>query len=1093
MAGSAIVTFLFTDLVGSTELLARLGDDGADALRRGHFRLLREAVARSEGQEVKSLGDGLMVAFDSPVEAVRCAVEMQRAIERDNRRRGEGLAVRVGLHVGEPIRDEDDFFGTAVTVAKRLCDSADGGQVVVSDLVRQLVGTRGDFVFTQLDPRPLKGIAQPLAVSEVGWRDQAGALPLPPALEMSAGTQRSRFVGREADLEALLAQWQRVRGGELRASVIAGEPGIGKTRLAAELARCAHRDGALVLYGRCDEEGLIPFQPFVEALSHYARARSEPQEANDLAEVAVLVPGLGDGARRDDQPARDPGAERYRLFEGVRSLIGRLGADSPVTLVLDDLHWADRPTLMLVKHLLRSPEDLPLLVVGTYRDTDLGRTHPLAEVLADLRREVHVERVALHGLTPDAVRDMLASWAGHDPAPRFVSALHDETEGNPFFIEEVIRHLVESGVLFEREGRWTSETPVEHMGIPEGVRAVIGRRLSRLSEECNRVLASASVLGREFEFAAVEALAPVDEDALLAALEEALDAQLLVEVGTSGNPAYGFTHALVRETLYDELSLPRKQRLHLRAAEAFETLGDEPPVAAVASHYRLAGAAADPDKAIEYSVAAGDAATAVLAWEEALVHWRGALEILEEHGDPARQARLLERLGDLMYAAGFDLPEGIAFLERALPLYRQAGQEERAAQVHSRLGRYLSTFWGPTMDVSRGLEHLEAAERFLREGEPGVPLASTYIGLATAKLWEPRTDEVIEDSRRAIEIAERLDNEALWVNAAGLLGNGLLFAGELAEGHRLLERAYSTADRLNHGWLCFLISWLDAGSRYALFEPAETVRLCERELAKPRVAQAPLQRQFLLNIEGQGRVILGDLGRARALAGEVAIRAFPWLEAILGFWGDHPRSAIEHFEVIERYGERGNTWTEASARLNMARACRTMADHERARELLRAALPPLAGQQLAGELYGCVELVLVAADLGRPGEAENELARCRNIVDSGGDWRGHVGRVALAEATSAAAGGDVAAADTHFERAVENYRTYRAPWEEAEALHLWGRALAASNPEAAADRLDAALGVYRRHGAGAFWHDHVLADRDSVAAGGRAAAPGAGR
>src|SRR6185436_15495112 len=239
-----------------------------ERLRRAHFAILRDVALSHAGREVKSLGDGLMVAFASSVDAAGCAVGIQQAVERHNGREpGARLAVRIGLHAGEPIRDEDDYYGTAVVVARRLCDSAEGGQILSSDVVRALVGARGGFRFAPVGELALKGFSAPVAAWELQWEAPGRRqVPLPAELARDQGA----FVGRAQALGALAAAWERARGGEPGVVLVGGEPGIGKTRLVAELCRRAHAEGATVLLGRSTEEALTPYQPFIEALRHYA-------------------------------------------------------------------------------------------------------------------------------------------------------------------------------------------------------------------------------------------------------------------------------------------------------------------------------------------------------------------------------------------------------------------------------------------------------------------------------------------------------------------------------------------------------------------------------------------------------------------------------------------------------------------------------------------------------------------------------------------------------------------------------------------------------------------------------------------------------
>jgi class 3 adenylate cyclase len=301
---SGTVTLLFTDEVSSTETLLSLGDDEAQRRRHVHFRLLREVAAAHRGQEVKSLGDGLMVAFASAVDAVACAIGIQQAVAHQAESEGRPMTVRVGLNVGEPIVDEGDYFGTPVVLAKRLCDAADGGQILAADVVRTLVGTRGGFEFRRLDPIAVKGMSESISVCDVRWEGTAEQrVPLPPPL---SGTTTGAFVGRTHTLEALARHAAAAAAGERRVVLISGEPGIGKTRLVAESCRAAHARGAAVLAGRCHDEMVIPFEPFGEALRDYV-ASCPPAELTGQSErgrTAAHPRYVSTGRARPGRPAR---------------------------------------------------------------------------------------------------------------------------------------------------------------------------------------------------------------------------------------------------------------------------------------------------------------------------------------------------------------------------------------------------------------------------------------------------------------------------------------------------------------------------------------------------------------------------------------------------------------------------------------------------------------------------------------------------------------------------------------------------------------------------------------------------------------------
>ena len=657
-AGRSTAIVLFTDLVGSTELRSRLGEDAADELRRDHDRLTAGAIEANRGRLVKHLGDGMMATFAGASDALAAAVAIQQALDRHNRS-GSGeapLEVRIGISAGDVTFEAEDCFGTPVIEAARLCAAAGGGRILVTEIVRALAGTAGGHQLVSVGALKLKGLPAPVAACEVTWVPLGGPLLPMPALLTRAGRI---FVGRDDELERLGQRWKEATAGERRLALLAGEPGIGKTRLAIELAGAVRDSGGVVLAGRCDEDLGVPYQPFVEALRHYAFNAAERRLGRYGGDLTRLVPELADLVGGLPEPLRsDPETERYRLFDALVGWLSDVGSVAPVLLVLDDLHWAAKPTLLLLRHVLRSAEPLRLLVVGTYRDSEVGRGHPLSDLLAELRRDGEVERLAVSGLDAAGVTAFIESAAGHSlddedgqELPRLVWR---ETEGHPFFVAEVLRHLSESRAIEQQDGRWVLRTDLGELRIPEGVRDVVGRRLSLLAESTNRLLAIAAVVGLEFDPAVVEQAGGVGEDELLAALEDATGARLLVEVP---GPRYRFSHALVRATLYDELTGARRVALHRRVAQAIESvhgraLDDHLP--ALAHHWARASApAADTERAIDYATRAGDRALTQLAPDEAVVYYRQALELLDV-ADPAggQRLRLLIALGEAQRQAG---------------------------------------------------------------------------------------------------------------------------------------------------------------------------------------------------------------------------------------------------------------------------------------------------------------------------------------------------------------------------------------------------------------------------------------------------------
>ena len=465
------------------------------------------------------------------------------------------------------------------------------------------------------------------------------------------------FVGREEELERLRAGVNDSLSGRGGVLLLVGEPGIGKTRTSEELATYARLRGAQVLWGHCYEgDGAPSYWPWMQVIRSYVHER-DPQllasemgsGAADIAEVVSEVrqrlPGL------PLPPKLDPDQARFRLFDSITSFLRNASLQSPLVLVLDDLHWADQPSLLLLQFLARELADTRILLVGTYRDVEVGRTHPLEKTLAELARSQRADRVLLRGLTEDDVARFLSLSAGRTPPDALIEAVYRETEGNPFFVHEVVRLLQSDGRLDRPDevASWSVE-------IPQGVRQVIGRRLDGLGEACNAVLTVASVIGREFELRVLAAAAERSEHETLELLESAEDARIILPV--DGSPgSWRFSHALVRETLYEEVRTTRRIRMHRRIAEVLEERHAgrlEPHLAELAYHYCEAASGGDVQKAVDYAQQAAWRALESLASEEAANHFDRALLALEaaDEPDPTLRCELLLSKGDALYKAG---------------------------------------------------------------------------------------------------------------------------------------------------------------------------------------------------------------------------------------------------------------------------------------------------------------------------------------------------------------------------------------------------------------------------------------------------------
>ena len=674
---NSITIILFSDLVGSTELMQSVGDESAQHLFAEHHRLLKEAVQATGGDELQWMGDGLMVAFSSTADAVRCAVAMQRAARQQL---GEHrLQLRVGLNAGETLQQDagSGHFGTPVVIAKRLCDLAEAGQILCTSTVAGLLTGRAAFAFRDLGATELKGIAAPVGVAEVLYEaDEAGAI-----------LRQTPFVARDGEIARLSEALERVRSGRGELLMVVGDPGIGKTRLLEEFASLARLRGAQVLAGACYEgDRDPPFWPFAEAVSQYAR-RSELEELEkDLgpyaASVAKIVPALRELIPGLPEPASlAPDEEHDRLLDALSQFLFALSQRAPLVLILDDLHWADHGSIAMLRHQARFLARHPILLIGAYRDVELDRQHPLANALSALRRQDGHERILLKGMQAEEVGALLQALAQHEVPRELTDALHAETDGNPFFVREVILHLVEEGKLSRPEGRWRSDFDIEELGIPEGIRQVIGRRLSRLSDETNKFLSVASGFNGSFRFDVAASAAALDEATALDALDAALEAQLLRTAADVEE--YEFSHALIRHTLYAELNPSRQVRLHRRIAEEMvRVYGDRAGehAAKIAEQYQRSAVLPGAEKGVVHCLAAADQAESAAACEEAVVFLRMALELLP--GEDRRRPRIFGRLG-------IALAQSLS-LEQAVEVASDAGARIAASEGTDEAADYLA-------------------------------------------------------------------------------------------------------------------------------------------------------------------------------------------------------------------------------------------------------------------------------------------------------------------------------------------------------------------------------------------------------------------
>ena len=925
--------------VGRDELIGALWPSQPPVSQDAALRTLLSRLRSSLGSDTLTGRDELILALPEPVwiDVEAAASEMARALdwlERGDARRAWALA-QVPLNIAsrgllpgaqafwlEPARRElEEIHLLALEVIGRAGLMMGGTQLQSSEraartliesepyresgyvILMEALAARGnvaeavrvfetlrtllrDELGTSPSPEAIAAhdrLLRPEAIGEPG--EPAGpaepnaarggtGIPLPADLRHRT---HGPLIGRETELAELEQVWQlacaQERSGRL--VLLAGDAGIGKSTLTAELARRVHEAGAIVLSGRSPRETVVPYQPILEALRHWALnaplgdLRAVAREYG--SELSRLIPELRRRAPDLPPPPLDePETERYRLFEAVVGLLTELSRSAPVLLVLDDLQWADRPTLLLLRHLARATTPARLLILGAYRSTE-RRGDTFSNALAELQRDRLASQLDIRGLSELDTAELIRLRAGETPSRAFAHALYEETEGNPFFVEEIVRHLLEAGV----HAGSASASELQRFGLPEGVKQVIAWRLGRLEPPAVELLRVAAVIGRDVDAALLERVVLLAEDEFLGALEEALAAGLLTEAHE--RPGYYlFTHALIRETLYEGMSVPRRARIHKRVGEAIEAAQGRRHgryLPELAHHFtRGAADAEDAEEAIIYALRAAEQAATMLAHEEAAEHYARALDVQGRFQPDAmgRRCELLLALGEARVRSGERAHASSAFREAAA-LAEQLGDGAglaRAAVGASR--RYVQ----PPGVVDAEL--IAMIERAL-ELEPGRTLMRVRLlaCLCGAIYYSPDRDRMQALSQEATDIAAELDDPEARAHACAARRCVLWDAPHLADRVEASTEMLTLARQIGnlelqlqaHAWL--VVDLLEQGDPDAVDAQMEAFAAGADRLRQP------LFEWTSIIWRAMRALLAGELELADRLAGEALAAGAP--------------------------------------------------------------------------------------------------------------------------------------------------------------------------------------------------------------------------
>jgi class 3 adenylate cyclase/tetratricopeptide (TPR) repeat protein len=675
------VTIMFTDMEGSTNLISTRGFTESHEIMKAYETIVDEKVAEHAGRRIKGLGDGLMVSFGSSRHGVECALDIQRAIGEYSKQNPERkVKIRIGLNTGEVVEEAGDIFGAAVNVAARVAGKAKGGEILVSDVVRQLVGPVQEIVFGYRGAYKLKGFPDRWRLHEVTPGETTTTATVLPTGDGFVGRDQERL-----DIRMVLDRAVTGSGGML---FIAGAPGIGASRLAAEVTADASRKGWMVLSGRCAEQASAPYAPFREVLAAAVASEGAKTLGEAVGEngplLAQLVPALRQKVR--GMPAAvDIGADKLReqLFHAIFDFLVTCQGTKPLLIVLDDLQWADESSILLLRDLAERLGGSRVVIAATYWETELDSGRPFTPVVSRLLRRRRAQRIGLGRLSDREVEKMVAGMSDTPVTPVQLLGIQAATEGNPLFVEHSFLYMAASESMLGGSSRVQASFTEEDLELAQSVRGLIGRRLERLSEPAQRMLVAAAVVGRDFDIALLEAFGELSGHELREALDEATRGHFL---SIAPPDRYRFAHELVRQRVLAVLPLPRLQAYHLAVADTLERVYGKSAnerAGEIGYHLYQAGTAADQVRTSSYLAQAAKNALAVGAFEESLRLIDSTLLLLP--GDKIRErAEALAIRGQAYWGLG-RIDEAKAALKGAAQRYEEQGDAKAATAMRVRL------------------------------------------------------------------------------------------------------------------------------------------------------------------------------------------------------------------------------------------------------------------------------------------------------------------------------------------------------------------------------------------------------------------------
>ena len=1087
------VTVLFADLKGSMELLADRDPEEARKLLDPVLEHMMEAVHRYEGTVNQMMGDGIMALFGAPlacedhaVRACYAALRMQETVKRyaDSVRRTEGLPlqIRVGLNSGEvlvrsirsDLHMDYSAVGQTTHVAARMEQMALPGSILLS--ADTLALAEGYVEVRSLGPLPVKGLEAPLEVYEL-----TRAATVRSRFQAATARGLTRFVGRESELEQLRQALERAQAGHGQAVAVVGEPGVGKSRLSWEFGHSHRTQGWLILESGSVSYGkATSYLPVIDLLKGYFQieAGDEPRRMREkvtgklLSLDEALKPTLPAFLALLDLPVEDaawqalePQQRRQRTLDAVKRLLLRESQVQPLLVVFEDLHWIDSETQALLDSLVESLPTARLLLLVNYRP----------EYQHAWGSKTYYRQLQIDPLPSENAEQLLRALLGADPMLEpLTRLLIQRTDGNPFFLEESVRGLVETGMLLGDRGAYRLATALPNIRVPATVQAVVATRLDRLPPEDKRLLQSAAVIGKDVPFALLQAIAELPEPDLRRGLGHLQAAEFLYETQLFPDLEYTFKHALTHEVAYHSLLVERRKEVHRLVGVAIEELHADrlaEQYEVLAHHFSKAE---ERGKAIEYLMKAGDKAAGSFANREAIALYEHALGLL---ADDRPQLRA-EVLGKLTVIAGHaaDIDASLRHAEAALELYQALDDTRNVVRMHYQISSLYSGGYWDEARQDLALKHLEAVAALV-EDEPDNPEKGfLYARTAHLHLHRGQFSATLEWAQRAIDLSARLG-----VPIGTSLGTALAYTGHIDDGtahNEILWEGTRASPRpmflavIGHEMVLTLALARDVS------RAVEWGNRILAELTKVTRGSGPIYEAMLRRPLALTHVLAGDVVRAeeacqavttieqRTLMGcifeDAAAVGLHYLRR--GEWD----KASEHLErTISAHQKRNNRLAVAGCSLILGSLDLEAGNHAKAEELLVRSLTICKdGGNVLLELWVLPVVAQLYLKMAQVDKAAECVMRGFELLKPDQNWYGLSAPTYLAQGMLASARKNWGEAEQSFDKAVEINRRYQLPWDEAKTLHEWGlmhlaRGRAGAR-EKAQEKVGAALEIFQR-------------------------------